>query len=199
MKDWAISKGATHYSHVFYPLTGFTAEKHDTSFRPTAKVARSPSSRARLSPRVSPTRRAFPTGASATRRLTRTRYSGRGSGLGRLHPTGRTSVNSLAIRCAVGLVVSPAFQEHTCGHPSQQAKVFGRHTQTRREICIGTRSGIRASLNHGSKLRPPAYARFAREMGAPASILWTRRFSLAYNTVYSDTKAWSRCVTTHAA
>ncbi|HEY1598355.1 MAG TPA: glutamine synthetase III [Pirellulales bacterium] len=30
MKDWAISKGATHYAHVFYPLTGLTAEKHDS-------------------------------------------------------------------------------------------------------------------------------------------------------------------------
>jgi glutamine synthetase len=26
MKDWAIEKGATHYAHVFYPLTGLTAE-----------------------------------------------------------------------------------------------------------------------------------------------------------------------------
>src|SRR5271167_3043865 len=34
MKDWAISKGATHYSHVFYPLTGFTAEKHDSFLSP---------------------------------------------------------------------------------------------------------------------------------------------------------------------
>ena len=30
MKDWAISKGASHYTHVFYPLTGLTAEKHDS-------------------------------------------------------------------------------------------------------------------------------------------------------------------------
>ncbi|QQE12820.1 glutamine synthetase III [Planctomycetota bacterium] len=30
MKDWAIDKGATHYAHVFYPLTGSTAEKHDS-------------------------------------------------------------------------------------------------------------------------------------------------------------------------
>ncbi|QDU34751.1 Glutamine synthetase [Poriferisphaera corsica] len=30
MKDWAIEKGATHYAHVFYPLTGSTAEKHDS-------------------------------------------------------------------------------------------------------------------------------------------------------------------------
>jgi glutamine synthetase len=29
MKDWAISKGALYYAHVFYPLTNATAEKHD--------------------------------------------------------------------------------------------------------------------------------------------------------------------------
>ena len=32
MKDWAISKGATHYTHWFQPLTGATAEKHDAFF-----------------------------------------------------------------------------------------------------------------------------------------------------------------------
>ena len=30
MKEWAIEKGATHYSHWFQPLTGVTAEKHDS-------------------------------------------------------------------------------------------------------------------------------------------------------------------------
>ena len=30
MKDWALSLGATHYAHVFQPLTGYTAEKHDS-------------------------------------------------------------------------------------------------------------------------------------------------------------------------
>jgi glutamine synthetase len=35
MKDWAIEKGATHYAHVFYPLTGATAEKHDSFLNPT--------------------------------------------------------------------------------------------------------------------------------------------------------------------
>lgn len=35
MKDWAIEKGATHYSHWFQPLTGSTAEKHDSFLRPT--------------------------------------------------------------------------------------------------------------------------------------------------------------------
>jgi glutamine synthetase len=34
MKDWAIEKGATHYAHVFYPLTGMTAEKHDSFLSP---------------------------------------------------------------------------------------------------------------------------------------------------------------------
>ena len=35
MKTWALDKGATHYAHVFYPLTGLTAEKHDSFFDPT--------------------------------------------------------------------------------------------------------------------------------------------------------------------
>src|SRR3954470_16842728 len=36
MKDWALEKGATHYAHVFYPLTGLTAEKHDSFLEPLA-------------------------------------------------------------------------------------------------------------------------------------------------------------------
>ena len=35
MKDWALSKGATHYTHWFQPLTGVTAEKHDSFISPT--------------------------------------------------------------------------------------------------------------------------------------------------------------------
>jgi glutamine synthetase len=34
MKDWALEKGATHYTHWFQPLTGSTAEKHDAFFKP---------------------------------------------------------------------------------------------------------------------------------------------------------------------
>ena len=34
MKDWAIEKGATHYTHWFQPLTGVTAEKHDSFITP---------------------------------------------------------------------------------------------------------------------------------------------------------------------
>ena len=35
MKDWAVSKGATHYTHWFQPLTGITAEKHDSFITPS--------------------------------------------------------------------------------------------------------------------------------------------------------------------
>ncbi|HEY7789753.1 MAG TPA: glutamine synthetase III [Vicinamibacterales bacterium] len=36
MKDWAVEHGATHYTHWFQPLTGITAEKHDSFLSPTA-------------------------------------------------------------------------------------------------------------------------------------------------------------------
>ena len=35
MKDWAVAKGATHYTHWFQPLTGVTAEKHDSFISPS--------------------------------------------------------------------------------------------------------------------------------------------------------------------
>ena len=35
MRDWAISKGASHYTHWFHPLTGLTAEKHDSFIAPS--------------------------------------------------------------------------------------------------------------------------------------------------------------------
>jgi glutamine synthetase len=34
MKDWAMEKGATHYTHLFQPMTGITAEKHDSFLAP---------------------------------------------------------------------------------------------------------------------------------------------------------------------
>ena len=37
MKNWAVSKGATHYTHWFQPLTGLTAEKHDSFIQPDGK------------------------------------------------------------------------------------------------------------------------------------------------------------------
>ena len=36
VKDWAVEHGATHYTHWFQPLTGITAEKHDSFLNPTA-------------------------------------------------------------------------------------------------------------------------------------------------------------------
>lgn len=38
MKNWALSKGATHYTHWFQPLTGSTAEKHDAFFEPVTNA-----------------------------------------------------------------------------------------------------------------------------------------------------------------
>ena len=40
MKDWALENGATHYTHWFQPLTGSTAEKHDSFFGPTGEGTR---------------------------------------------------------------------------------------------------------------------------------------------------------------
>jgi glutamine synthetase len=37
MKEWALERGATHYTHMFQPLTGLTAEKHDAFFEPDGK------------------------------------------------------------------------------------------------------------------------------------------------------------------
>ena len=35
MRDWAVEKGATHYTHWFQPMTGITAEKHESFISPT--------------------------------------------------------------------------------------------------------------------------------------------------------------------
>ena len=35
MKDWAVEKGAAHFCHWFQPMTGSTAEKHDSFISPT--------------------------------------------------------------------------------------------------------------------------------------------------------------------
>ena len=37
MKDWAVSKGATHFTHWFQPMTGTTAEKHDSFISPVGE------------------------------------------------------------------------------------------------------------------------------------------------------------------
>src|SRR5262245_49497562 len=37
LKDWSVEHGATHYTHWFQPLTGITAEKHDSFLSPTGE------------------------------------------------------------------------------------------------------------------------------------------------------------------
>src|SRR5262249_4006656 len=37
MRDWAIEKGATHFTHLFQPMTGLTAEKHDSFIQPAGE------------------------------------------------------------------------------------------------------------------------------------------------------------------
>ena len=66
MKDWALEKGATHYAHVFYPLTGLTAEKHDSFLDRSVTAPRWRRSRERRWSRVSPTRARSPTAGCAT-------------------------------------------------------------------------------------------------------------------------------------
>jgi len=39
LRDWAIEKGATHYTHIFQPMTGITAEKHDSFLSPNGSSA----------------------------------------------------------------------------------------------------------------------------------------------------------------
>lgn len=39
MKDWALEHGATHFTHWFQPMTGITAEKHESFITPTADGA----------------------------------------------------------------------------------------------------------------------------------------------------------------
>ena len=37
MKDWAVERGATHFTHWFQPMTGITAEKHDSFITPQGR------------------------------------------------------------------------------------------------------------------------------------------------------------------
>ena len=66
MKDWAIEHGATHFTHIFQPMTGLTAEKHDSFLHADRRRhAPSPSSAARNWSRANRTPRRSPPAASA--------------------------------------------------------------------------------------------------------------------------------------
>jgi glutamine synthetase len=62
MKEWALEKGATHYSHVFQPLTGLTAEKHDSFYGPTGEGTALAEFSGRELIQAEPDASSFPTG-----------------------------------------------------------------------------------------------------------------------------------------
>jgi glutamine synthetase len=62
MKEWAMEKGATHYSHVFQPLTGLTAEKHDSFYGPTGDGTALASFSGKELIQAEPDASSFPTG-----------------------------------------------------------------------------------------------------------------------------------------
>ncbi len=62
MKEWALSKGATHYTHVFYPLTGLTAEKHDGFLSPDGEGGAIAEFDAKLLIQGEPDASSFPSG-----------------------------------------------------------------------------------------------------------------------------------------
>ncbi len=62
MKDWALSKGATHYTHWFQPLTNMTAEKHDSFFGPTGEGTAIPEFSGKELIQGEPDASSFPTG-----------------------------------------------------------------------------------------------------------------------------------------
>ncbi len=66
MKEWALEKGATHYTHVFYPLTGLTAEKHDGFLTPDGKGSAIAEFEGKLLIQGEPDASSFPNGGLRT-------------------------------------------------------------------------------------------------------------------------------------
>jgi glutamine synthetase len=62
MKEWALEKGATHYAHVFQPLTNLTAEKHDSFYAPTGEGTALPEFSGKELIQAEPDASSFPTG-----------------------------------------------------------------------------------------------------------------------------------------
>jgi glutamine synthetase len=62
MKEWALEKGATHYAHVFQPLTNLTAEKHDSFYAPTGEGTALAEFSGRELIQAEPDASSFPTG-----------------------------------------------------------------------------------------------------------------------------------------
>ena len=62
MKEWALENGATHYAHMFQPLTGLTAEKHDSFYSPTGEGTAIASFSGKELIQAEPDASSFPTG-----------------------------------------------------------------------------------------------------------------------------------------
>ena len=65
MKEWAIEYGATHYTHWFQPMTGLTAEKHDSFLVPTEGGTAIAEFSGKELVRGEPDASSFPSGGSA--------------------------------------------------------------------------------------------------------------------------------------
>jgi glutamine synthetase len=66
MKEWALEKGATHYAHVFQPLTNVTAEKHDSFYGPTGEGSALAEFSGKELIRAEPDASSFPSGGLRT-------------------------------------------------------------------------------------------------------------------------------------
>ena len=67
LKDWAVEHGATHYTHWFQPMTGITAEKHDSFLAPTAEGTAVAEFRGKELIKGEPDASSFPSGACGRR------------------------------------------------------------------------------------------------------------------------------------
>ncbi len=67
MRDWAIERGATHYTHWFQPMTGITAEKHDSFLSPAKDGGALPEFSGKELIRGEPDASSFPSGGFAPR------------------------------------------------------------------------------------------------------------------------------------
>src|SRR5215207_7642105 len=66
LKDWAVEHGATHYTHWFQPLTGITAEKHDSFLTPTSEGSAIAEFRGKELIKSEPDASSFPSGGMRT-------------------------------------------------------------------------------------------------------------------------------------
>ena len=122
MKEWAVERGATHYTHWFQPLTGSTAEKHDSFITPEQRGAEPwPSSQGKNLRRV-----------NRMPRVSRAAVYGR-----RLKPV----VTLYGIRLLRHLS-SRTKTDHTWPFRQRSPRGQGRHSTTRFHFCVHSMRSI---------------------------------------------------------